>query len=748
MRPPLAHRSRSHDGAFALILVLITLTLATVIVIFYLASIGRERNAVDLYSQQSRVRQLADLPVSIVQAQINAATKEGTLKTPISWASQPGMIRTYNATGSTSSGATSYLSHAYKLYSWDNLVEEGSTFDPLATAQLPPKTWEASPALFTDLNQPVNKIYPIADPATANFPTQAANVTWDFNSEFFVDNRVNSYKEAQGQPAVNNSQSAPNLLPMPVKWIYVLQDGTWAAPTNSDGATPNFPTAVKPGIDNPIVSRVAFWADDETSKVNVNTASEGAYWDWPKSATKDEMQLAANPPASGEFQRISGHPATTSLSAIIPELRPAAANLRWNGGAPNNDYLDSLTKIYDLLPRTGGGTAAKSSGLFGSLGGTFPGSYNLLYPPDVSSFQTTLTPPSSFLTANKYAPVAISPLRLYATSDDFWYKPGSTMHTSASFRDGNTGLVNTTTLSGSITNPDPTKFRQRLFFLTANSRAPETTLFGTPRISLWPITYPYPAVYYYNPRSASNTHGGVPNTGASNFPNPNDSGDTLQKLIDWTNPSNGTKNITAQEQLLAFDSTLNKFINGAAGSATEPSPYYFQRQSSDSPTRDWSIKRNQQLVNYLRYYFGRDIPGFGSNLASKWDFASGGNTDWITLSIMDYSRSMVNQYVVNPNPQDAAQAGSLQYAYTGTGIRSGHIQKGAGSYATVGDYTEPNAFTVTPLRITDPGYAPNINVRPSNPIVTEGAFPQSQRGGGDVLCNRAKPSSFCGHGQE
>src|SRR5205823_5587640 len=70
----------------------------------------------------------------------------------------------------------------------------------------------------------------------------------------------------------------PNLqrLPMPVRWIYVLQDGTLTAPdsTLSTGTTAQWKSTgvTTPTKSNPIVGRVGFWADDETCKVNINTA--------------------------------------------------------------------------------------------------------------------------------------------------------------------------------------------------------------------------------------------------------------------------------------------------------------------------------------------------------------------------------------------------------------------------------------------------------------------------------------------
>ncbi len=170
-----------------------------------------------------------------------------------------------------------------------------------------------------------------------------------------------------------------------------------------------FPTAdFPPDPSDPIVTttnpirpaRIAFWTDDETCKVNLNTAGEGAYWDWPKAATQDEMQFSGNPPAKDEFYRISGHPASTSLSAIFPDLMPGTAAFRWVGTTTRTNpgggsaasvmsgpYISGLKAMLggDASGNYASGVAPRYSfgtGTFtGSQGGTFPVPYNQTYPP-------------------------------------------------------------------------------------------------------------------------------------------------------------------------------------------------------------------------------------------------------------------------------------------------------------------------------------------------------------------------------
>lgn len=78
---------------------------------------------------------------------------------------------------------------------------------------------------------------------------------------------------------------------MPVAWIYVFQDGT-----RSTNAT------VSP--DNPIIGRYAFWTDDESSRINLNTARK----------------------SSGNTNVSSAHPSRVDLPAI-PGLTEADADM-------------------------------------------------------------------------------------------------------------------------------------------------------------------------------------------------------------------------------------------------------------------------------------------------------------------------------------------------------------------------------------------------------------------------------------
>lgn len=347
----------------ALIIVLASLVFLAALALAFLATVNTELRSSKVYSAGANSKLLAQTAVNLATAQITEAARgvdaDGNT---VAWASQPGMIRTYDSAGQPAG--------YYKLYSWTDMTGTGAFDHTLANNAVPPD-WSSQKAIFTDLNQPfripagatTNAIYPIID--GNNLTTMAAVA----NNKTYGSNNV---PEIAGFYISTNAPIAPsataNPVPMPVKWLYVLEDGKIVAPTS--GATANLATVVGASATNAIVGRVAFWADDETSKININTASEGAYWDTPRAYTTDEYQLARYQGAQREFQRYPGHPATTSLSPVFPTL--------------------TAEQIYAISPRVMGG---------GSLGGTAQLSY----------------------TADQSLPHAWE--RLYSTVDELIFQP-------------------------------------------------------------------------------------------------------------------------------------------------------------------------------------------------------------------------------------------------------------------------------------------------------------------------------------
>jgi hypothetical protein len=339
------HRSSKNPRrAIALVIVLAFLVLISVMVVAFLSSVSTELTSSKSFASGTNARQLADSAVQAVMGQIRDATTKGTKQ---AWASQPGMIRTYDDSGEP----VSY----FKLYSSDNMIVTKSQIQSFTPGSDVDPAWNAKPALFADLNTPVL----VSDPATPNvsypvFPIvdpRAAGRGSNSPVEGFSYSKRVGAADVAGVVVPTSSSDNAARLPMPVRWLYVLKDGTLTAPTDFDTSKQTAtwtgaPDYKKPSVTNPIVGRVAFWADDETCKINVNTASEPTPWDTPRSITIQDLNYGLFQPAQNEYQRFPGHPYTTALSPVF---------------FPNTVLSTSQRQaIYDLIPRVawGGSEAA------------------------------------------------------------------------------------------------------------------------------------------------------------------------------------------------------------------------------------------------------------------------------------------------------------------------------------------------------------------------------------------------------
>jgi uncharacterized protein (TIGR02600 family) len=211
------------------------------------------------------------------------------------------------------------------------------------------------------------------------------------------------------------------------------------------------------------VGRVAFWTDDECSKVNINTASEGTFADTPIAnstfsapasgssggafgATNSycgDLQLSMYPGGLKEYQRYPGHPATTCLSTVVGNYLGTGLT-----------HWQIAQAITDAVPRISE---------YGSPGGSVPvssqaGSFSLVY--------------SGYATTN----VAPDMDRLYSSVDEFAFKAPSAVATSRTQQSFSTASVSTLPIAQTCR-----------FFLTADSKAPELNLFGLPRVAMWPV---------------------------------------------------------------------------------------------------------------------------------------------------------------------------------------------------------------------------------------------------------------------
>jgi uncharacterized protein (TIGR02600 family) len=446
----------------ALVIVLAFLVLIAGLMIAFFSNVSTEFAAARSFADGITTKQLADSATNLVMGQI----REATAVPGGAWASQAGMIRVYGAgnAGATPGAAlqpSETLHSLYKLYSSEQLVLSGSELTAAAVNENFVNWWN-QPAAFTDLNQPVKLTlagsapgntpsyrYPIMDPSFAKAVAKDGIVLEGF--DLTRDPRDN-----------RNLPLEEKIARMPARWIYMLRDGTLTTGTprgNTITWDTNTPANKRPTAANPVVGRIAYWTDDESAKVNINTAGgfstkdlppgfnetnfAGSFWDAPRAMTRFERgvfdgangdllpgnaSLGLAQVVNGEFQRYPGHPSTTSLGLIF------------------GNFLNS-EQIYQITPRLNGG---------GSRGGT----QRLLSATD--------------------EPLKRKNERLYASVDELLFANPP-------------GANDARLLNADFLNPQPARspvtpeiLEKTRFFLTAHSRAPELNLQGRPRIALWP----------------------------------------------------------------------------------------------------------------------------------------------------------------------------------------------------------------------------------------------------------------------
>lgn len=422
------HRARPHASGFALMTVAVCLALMTVLLAAMFSIARTEREGAAAYQFQRQAALLADLSASLVVQQLRAGTSGVDQPSGEAgfWAAQPGVVRRYAMDGR--------FVAARKLYSSGNLVHLGS--EAALLNDHAPSNWADQPHRWVDLNQPVVRQtadgtigvhHPVIDPrAAVDDGPHRAVAGFSYQS---------SHPGGSVDGVIAPGQGAPDelRLPLPVEWLYVLADGTLGSLDN-DGT---FRGAVVPSADNPITGRIAFWADDETSKLPVNSASAPTYFATPSimhggGPTAQDRWWARAPPATGEFQRFPGHPATTSL---LPVLAPGV-----EADADNKGLL------YGIVPKL-------------AHVGTLAGTVELDGDP---------VPWHSDQAAAE---------RLYVSTDEFLLREDRQPNPL------DLGLTN-----GGWTPADSARLLQRAgFFLSAIGRAPDYTLHGTPRVAMWPV---------------------------------------------------------------------------------------------------------------------------------------------------------------------------------------------------------------------------------------------------------------------
>lgn len=404
----------------ALVVTLLCLVLLVVLAVGFLGNVATNRTASATEHGIALTQSLSESAVELVKAQITEGTKsQSPTGADLAWASQPGMIRTFQVGGTPGT--------YYKLYSATEMVKNGSSYANNEDAP----TNAGNTAVWADLNRPVLN----SDGTTLSYPIVNPDAVGKV--EGFACNAT----AAWGYDSSRAASPANNPAPMPVRWLYVLQDGRMV-PAVASGNTSV--TVAGATAANPIIGRVAFWTDDDTSKVNLNTAAEGTFWDVPRANTATERLFSSLQPVKNEFQRFPGHPSMTSLSSVFGSWLPIPASVT-SGNYP------SLSKYYQLAPRINDTTSSNSGG---TLNGTLAGTQNL---------DTAMSA------------LAVDTDRLYASTDEFIFSALGTAPSSATPR-----ASNDTALSRQV-------IESTRFFTTTDSRSPDVNLFGQPRITIWPL---------------------------------------------------------------------------------------------------------------------------------------------------------------------------------------------------------------------------------------------------------------------
>lgn len=594
-------QSSSKQG-IALVLVLGFLVLISGLILAFFSSVTTDLSSSKSYAAGVSVKQLSDSATNLVMGQIMDGTRafenprdpsvKGSVPSGerLTWASQPGLIRTFSETGSPS--------RAFKLYSSYNMVHQPTSklppnFDVEGSLdEEVPSAWPVLSAYFTDLNEPVlsdeaspqlgpipigsrnySARYPIVDP-------QAEGDVQGFSVVNAPGSAQSSKPPASHNPTLASGKKTGNSAPMPVQWLYVLQDGRITAPNYNytsppaNGSIATWPTNstsnISPTEENPIVGRLAFWTDDESAKVNLNTASEGIFWDRPWAEGGEEKEFANRIPKQNEFNRFSGHPALTSLSAVFGKIFPVPAGTLPNGQALY-PYLGQNSNKPALSPRV-----------------------NIAS--DIASANDGVKPKSD---------------RLYASVDEAIFQPAMS---------GSERQVTNT----SLRRPYLEKVR---FFLTAHSRAPEVNLFSQPRITLWPLQ-----ANTANPKDPDK---------ATKVRNAKDQLIAFCSTIGKADPS-----LPNSAKSLYYFQRYKSYEGDGRDKQVSPVP------SSQHPSSDWvNVPRNQELYSYLQFLTETPIPGFGGSIKDKYDTQNSSDRDQILTQMIDYLRSGANTYstALQPN---------------------------------------------------------------------------------------------------
>jgi len=588
-------KTSPRNRGIALIIVVGALALTTILLLAMFSVTETEYKATQSYVSAQTAKQLADVAVAVVQAQIQNGQNTGKGAGRTTHATQPGAVTVFDSTGAFLRG--------HKLYSSSNMV--ATTLASLVRdndsggTPLVPANWDtpANAARFVDLNEPVVRAalsgaasatavyFPVIDPRAAyNFigaqseegvePAMGTATTKVEGFSYVKGKKGNGWSQYaadyNGVVTPAEKEGLPNelRLPMPVEWMYVLRDGTFGTLDANNKFQPA-PTGSAATAANPIVGRIAFWADDESCKVNINTASEPTYMGTPYYFHDRDRMWAHYPPATGEYQRYPGHPATVALSAVLcPYYRLDPVNP--DAGLTRAQIRDLKDQIYDLAPKLARG---------GSECGTIP----FVLPEAQINQWGDLTDKGTISVHVDLATAANE--RLYASVDELLFNRDGL------FTPTGRGSVPVAFPIGDRTIFDHDTLERTRFFLTASSRAPEFSIHGLPRVCIWPVA----------------------------------------------DESKGPSWRTNFDNMIALCATLKNSQGG-------PASYFFRRLEPHSATADVKLPRNNQLLKYIESELSKlnfpktGVSGNSTNFGDSNGKYGLDNVRQIALEIFDYIR--------------------------------------------------------------------------------------------------------------
>lgn len=219
-------RSRLHTrpphgtSAAALIITLMFLVLIAVMILAMSDSVRVERGAAGSYINQTMANQMAERGIDHIVATLNKETADINRN----WITQPGQL----VLGAEQDDTSTPIDERRVL---TGAVLDGT--NPFASKIV--RLHSGTPSGAASSN-------PVLTPPNLNIST------WANPGEHLITEKLDA--------------STGNVVEMRVKWIYVREDGTLE--------TDEAPSLT--GTANPIIGRYAFWADDESTKVNLNLA--------------------------------------------------------------------------------------------------------------------------------------------------------------------------------------------------------------------------------------------------------------------------------------------------------------------------------------------------------------------------------------------------------------------------------------------------------------------------------------------